>query len=228
MIHFDGVDSEVDLGNPSHLQITGPMTVMAWVIPDADQNTEIISKLGNVPNRGFSLQTEPDVGEPWAQFVIATDGSTTMSSGWTLSSMDLNTLYHLVGVFEPSVAVRIYQNGVLHNENTTGVPATQHDPGNNVLIGRRPDGGGPFDGLVGDGRIYGRAMGPAEIATIYAARGFDGIWNKLLGRWLLNEAAAGTASGSTMDLSKYQNHGTINNSPTWAESRLRFRRRVFG
>ena len=228
MIHHDGVDSEVNLGNPSHLQITGPMSVMAWIIPDTDQNTEVVGKFANSPNRGFSLQTEEDVGEPWMQFVIAKTGSTTMSTGWTLSAMPLGTLHHLVGVYEPSVAIRIYQDGVLHNENTTGVPATQYDPSNNVVIGRRADGGSSFDGLIGDVRIYNRVLSATEIATIHAAQGNDGIVYGLLGRWLLNEAAEGTASGSVMDLSEYQHNGTINNSPTWAESKLRFGRRLAG
>lgn len=83
-----------------------------------------------------------------------------------------------------------------------------------------------FDGIIEDVRIYNRALSPAEVATIYSARGRDSINYGLLHRWLLNEQSSGvSASGSnTVKDMIGQNHGTPQLTPVYVESKLKFKR----
>ena len=60
-LSFDGVDDYVDVGNASSLQLTGAMTVSAWVYTNASSNNgRIVSKADWVgtPNKGWELVME--------------------------------------------------------------------------------------------------------------------------------------------------------------------------
>jgi len=83
-----------------------------------------------------------------------------------------------------------------------------------------------FDGRIDDARMYGRLLSVAEIETIYATRGVDGITNGLQHRFLLNEAAPGVVVTTLVNIGPLRNNGTPGGSPTYAESVLRKRRKL--
>ncbi len=227
-IDFPGAaGDDVDCGNPSQLQITGALTVMSWVCVDSTpQNAELVSKQTS-GDRGFSLQTDDDPpSETEGIFIIAKTSSTTMQSGWASSPLLEGVWEHICGQFVPSTAVQIWRRGVMENENTTGVPATMHDSGNNVTIAGRPDNSSNFDGKMEDVRIYNRNLSAAEMATIHASRGHDRIIDGLVARWMMNEGAPGaSASGanSIKDVGPDGLHGTPGGSPTYFQSELSMR-----
>lgn len=222
-IDFPGTsDYEVDLGNPSSLQITGACTIMCWICLHIKQNTDIISKQ-TAADRGYSLQTDDDGVDNWGNFVIAVDSSTTKSTGWPTVKLAFDQWFHLAGQFIPSTAIEIWQDGVMENDNTTGIPATMHNPVNDVSIGGRPDPNGNVNGLIADVRFYDRNLSANEMQTIFAACGRDKIYDGLISRYLLNEGAPGvTVSGanSVKDLGINANHGSPLGSPTYASSEL--------
>jgi hypothetical protein len=85
-----------------------------------------------------------------------------------------------------------------------------------------------YGGTLDDIRIYNRALSAAEIQTIHASNGHDGIVQGLVGRWLLNELSPGTAAtaaGSIIDHSGRGNHGTPYGGPIYRGSELSFGRR---
>lgn len=99
-------------------------------------------------------------------------------------------------------------------------------------IGRCEDTGASpeeYDGLLDDVRLYDRELTAAEVATIYASRGTDGIVDGLRDRYLLNEQSPGTAAGGAgqqKDTGPDQNNGTPNSAPTYETGVLRYRRKV--
>jgi hypothetical protein len=230
-INFPGqTGAKVDVGNDASLQITGAFTVMAWFYLDTSpQNVEFVSKYAASPNRGFTLQTDDDPpDDTWGYFWISTNGTQGMGSGWTASALPVGEWHHIAGQFIPSTAVQIWYDGQLSNENTSGIPFSMHDPSNNVTLGNRPDGSQPYDGSLEDIRIYNRNLSAAEMATIYAARGRDGILGGLVSRWFLNEGAPGTTpsgSDSVKDHAPNGNHGTPSGSNLYTGSQLAWRRR---
>jgi hypothetical protein len=222
-IDFPGTsDNEVDVGDPSSLQLTGACAIMCWVICDILQNKDIVAKQTS-SDRGWSLQTDEDVSDSVPAFTIAKTSSTTMNSGWPTTYMENGKLYFIAGQFNPSTSVEIWVQGIKENENTTDVPATMYNSGNTIVIGGRPDPIGNFDGIIDDVRIYNRNLSAAEMATIFAARGHDAIVDGLVSRWLMNEKAPGaTASGasSIKDIGPGGNHGSPVGTVTYAESQL--------
>jgi hypothetical protein len=221
-----GNGDDIDVGNGSSLQITGPFSVSCWANFDALQNKDIVSKQTS-SNRGFSLQTDDWDPDTYIHMVIAVTSSQTKSSGWALNPVTYGKWHHLVGVFIPSTAIQIWQD-VTKKEKTVDIPASMHDPSNNVIIGGRPDNIGNVNGKIDDVRIYNKSLSPAEIQTIYAANGHDGIIDGLVSRWLMNEKSPGTTvsgTNSVKDIGPSGNHGTPGTANcSYAESVLSFRR----
>ena len=61
-LSFNGTSSFVDLGNPAALQLTGNMTIEAWVNAAANPSNDgqIVAKSDN--SSGWQLKTTPDTG----------------------------------------------------------------------------------------------------------------------------------------------------------------------
>ncbi len=226
MLRFNGSNQNINLGEPSHLKLTGAMTVMAWVVSEIKQDVEIWTKY-KVSDRCWSLQTDEDGVDTYGFFWLSSDGTSGKGSGWS-GKLTHGELFHIAGVYRPSVAIEIYQNGSLSNSKTSDIPASQNDNVEDVIIASR-NGGQYFQGQIGDVRIYNRDLSAEEISTIYHSRGADVIKEGLLGRWMLDEGSPeSTASGSGVikDLSHYKNNGTPANSPIYKTSLAREKRRI--
>jgi glucose/arabinose dehydrogenase len=164
-IGFDGADDRVDIGNAPSLQITGSMTVSAWVneatFPADD--AAIVSKRTST---GFQLDTTVDTGPRTIGFKL-TNASGTDMIRYGATAMQSGTWYHVTGVYDAaSQTMNVYLNGALDNGSTAGtITSTQLGSTANVMIGLRPDGGFGFNGAVDDVRIYNRALSATEVAA---------------------------------------------------------------
>lgn len=161
-LELDGTDDRLDLGNPSHLRLTGAMTLSAWVWIDSFLgNGRIVNKQGGSTNRGWSLNVESG---GFASFQVASSASALVLVNGT--ALPAGQWVHLAGTYEPGVALRLYVNGVLNASLTTGVPGSQRDSTLNVAVGDRPGGGTPFNGKVDEVRIYDRVLSAAELQAL--------------------------------------------------------------
>ncbi|MGG1515612.1 LamG-like jellyroll fold domain-containing protein [Paenibacillus oryzisoli] len=202
-LSFDGSDDYVDLGNPSKLRLTGAMSLSAWVYLDSFTSAgRIISKQGPSGSRGWSLNLETD-GK--ASFQIASSG-TALQIVNTATAIPANQWVHLVGVYEPGTALRIYVNGVLSNANTTSIAASQYNSNLNVNIGRRPSSELYFEGKIDEVRLYNKSLTTPEVADLAAATDAS-----LVGYWNLDETSGTTAA----DLSGNGLNGTLVGAPAW-------------
>lgn len=220
---FDGTGDKVNIGNGPGLQITGALTISCWVIlGSTPQDISFVSKYKS-GSYGFQLGTDEDGSETFAIFTIGKTKTTGMGSGWAAwpSGLAVGTRHHLAGVFIPSTAVQVWQDGAL-TENTTGVPATQYDPSQDVFVGARFSGQN-FDGAMEDVRIYNRALTSDEILEIRRSNGADKNFRGLVYRALLREKASGQnadgAAGAIKDVGPNAYHGTIVGNPTYGEIR---------
>jgi hypothetical protein len=160
---LDFTGNRVDCGNPPALQITGPMTLAAWVYVDSLlDNGRILTKGGGPGQRGWSLNVEGiDV---WA-FQLAVSGNVNVSLN--VPSIPIRKWTHVAGVYDPSVPVmRLYTNGIFGGEKTDGVPTSQFNSPLNVSIGARPVEQTFFDGKIDEVRIHARALSAEQIAVI--------------------------------------------------------------
>jgi hypothetical protein len=160
-LELDGVDDCVDCGNKESLNITGQITLAAWVRPDTAGNGQHQSILCKGDN-SYMLKIQQ-----WnnVEFFI-------YSGGWRTCTFPLGSAaafngiwHHLAGTFD-GTQVKIYENGVLRNTaNFAGAIATNTV---NTCIGRDGTGSGRryFDGIVDDARIYNRALSADEIKKL--------------------------------------------------------------
>jgi len=204
----------------SELNITDNVTVSAWIYPTClDYEWQMIFAKG--------INTEYNY-----YIMVNMDNFTTgyYSGGWQeafgYDVFTLNTWYHVCGVF---VTQGVNDTDMFGYINGTASFSNMCTWGNMLVnnhgaIMGSNDVNEHFYGYLDDVRVYNRALGASEIETIYACRGTDGIYNGLVGRWLLREKECGAIAASQLINVYNSQTGTPTNSPTYVPSTLKFRR----
>jgi len=166
--------SYMNVQDDSKLDITGELTVSAWIYPKSISGPEgrtVLSKYdfggGNEKGWNFGLDW---VGN-WFHFQInQPNGTRLYASNGTFFIGGLNKWTNVVGVYKPNTYIRLYQNGVLINEQTISVPAliTYSAASDPVIIGRRSvQPQSHFNGTIDEVRIYNRSLSPQEVYYLY-------------------------------------------------------------
>jgi chitodextrinase len=161
-----GSGAYVDLGNGPTLQITGSMTISAWIRPAAfpADDAAVVSKRTS-GELGFQLDTTVDTGPRTIGFKL-TDASGGGMFRYGTNPLQASQWYYVTGVYDAAArTLDVYLNGVLDSGTLVGtVSATQQNSPLNVNIGHRPGASGyDFNGTIDEVRIYNRALTPAEI-----------------------------------------------------------------
>jgi len=165
-VGLDGVNDYVNLGNPAALQLTGSMTVSAWINSSSfpGDDAAIVSKRGS-NEVGFQLDTTVDKGPRTIGFKL-TNSSGGQMFRYGATALQPNTWYYVTGVYNAATqTLDVYLNGQLDNGQLQGtITASQQNSTSNVTVGRRAGMTGfEFAGRIDDVRIYGRALTQAEI-----------------------------------------------------------------
>jgi hypothetical protein len=161
-----GVGNYVDLGNPAPMQLTGSVTLSAWVYPTAYPSDDGMIVAKSDISSGWHLKTTPDTGV--RTFAIAiSPGTSGHTQRYSNTVWSLNTWYYVTGVYDAAAqTLDIYVNGVLDNGALSGtVPASQYDATVSVDVGRRSGITNDFTGVIDEVRIYNRALTPTEIQS---------------------------------------------------------------
>ena len=162
---LNGSDQYVDFGNPTSLQLTGEVTISAWVKMEADNDAYmgIAGKMGGSTgaNRGFVLvKHTDDVFRLW----FVTDGNFSGADS-DVTYFDTNW-HHLVGVISGDTG-SLYVDGVKQAIEAQG---ELQDSGDYAFIGRQYDddsnSGRFWNGTIDDVRIYDRALTAGEAAGL--------------------------------------------------------------
>lgn len=143
------------------LDITGPITVEAWVkVETASTFQGIAGKDGNAGGRGYGLQ--------WGsadniRFLVSNDGTaTTIITGST--TLSVNTWYHLAAVYNGS-NLYVYVNGISDATPVSYSSGIFDSTGAKFAIGGRGNLGlaDGFDGFIDDVRVYNYARSSGQI-----------------------------------------------------------------
>jgi hypothetical protein len=161
-------DCSIRVEDSPKLQITGEMTLSAWVLLNGTNtnNSRILAKSGGGGARSWSLNIEATSGGVKfpATFQVAVSGSTNVSAVDT-KPLTTDEWVHMAGVYRPGEVMEVYVNGELHVARTDAVPGSQHS--NNslpVMIGaRNACTNCGWNGLIDEARVYGRALSATEI-----------------------------------------------------------------
>ena len=160
---FDGTDDYIGCGNPASLNITDKVTVEAWV-----NSAGYAGDNRTIAGKHYSSYQLAVLNTGEIIFQLGVGGVDKMArTGAGVAYIVDGEWYHLAGVYNKA-NVLLYVNNILF----TGDAATGDIDTNAyaVEIGRRP---GPNDdwwkGLIGEVRIYNRALSSLEIQHNYLA-----------------------------------------------------------
>jgi hypothetical protein len=190
---FDGNSDYIDFGNPASLQITGALSISAWVKLSASASgvNAIILK-DNLGLRCYDLVTTDD-GLP--RFVIWNTNNSYLVDATT--DIEDGLWHHVVGVFSPSNSLKIYVDGVLEATNSTSIPSSIDNDNSPVTIGALISSNvifWPFLGNMDEVSVFNTELSGgfagSDITTIYN----NGVPNDItslspLSWWRMGEAA---------------------------------------
>jgi glucose/arabinose dehydrogenase len=162
-LQFDGVDDRVVVADASSLDLSGGMTLEAWVRPTLGTGwrTALAKESGDTV--AYSLYSNRTTLVPATE--VNLDGRTRAANGTT--AVPLTTWTHLASTYD-GTTLRLYVNGTqVGTLGRTGVMAPSAGP---LSIGGNAVHGEWFQGLLDEVRVYNRALSAAEIQTDMNAR----------------------------------------------------------
>jgi hypothetical protein len=165
-LQLNGTSTVVALGTPAKLQITGQITLSAWIKPSniTTTNSQFIINSGqNVANYTF-LDTVNGFYE------VGSYNGTFHLTGASIASSDLNTWVLLTGTYD-GTTWRLYRDGVQISSFVDSAGA--FTAGGKWEIGAAAFGSGSssfgyFAGEISNARVYNTAIDPGGIAALAA------------------------------------------------------------
>ena len=209
---FDGVDDYVDCGNPAGLQITGALTISAWVKINSTSPTQVcILSKDDVTNRSYQLWGRRAV-DGFPAFVIFSSNNSYIVSGTT--DLRDSQWHHIVSVFTPNTSMKIYIDDVLEATNTTSIPSSIDNDPANFEIGRFGFGNYEMSGNIDEVAIFDVELSASDVTSIFNngvpqslesfnpishwRMGEDATWNGT--NWTLNDNGSGGNNGTSQNM----------------------------
>ena len=161
-LSFDGNDDYVNCGSGQSLNLTGSLTIAAWINPES------------FGQKGWGRIVDRGTGSSGFSFFVEKRSKTiayVIYGGKLVKSnrnvVELNKWQHVAAVYDSSTnTVTFYVDGHTAGNVSykTAPPASEDAP---LVIGIRGyDMNRGFDGLIDDVRVYNRALTVAEIAAL--------------------------------------------------------------
>lgn len=206
-LSFDG--SYVKITDDEHLQISDNITVSFWMkLHDwtGSYSQNLMYKYGGTSDAQFRFYLDGTHLTDKMRVYATREGSWSTVSP-TSQSFSLNTWYHIVWTYSSNGGF-LYVNGESQGKRSYAGELAVAE-GNSIIIG-----GGGFNGLMNDVRIYGRALSENEAESLYKGESVSEA--ELRGLWRFDEGSGSIAS----DSSNYRKDGTLEGSPTWVSHGL--------
>lgn len=169
---FDGVNNYIDIGNNSSVNISGDLTLSAWVNLDylPSSSVALIGKMG--PNSGLPKDDQyllhiNDTGFGFLAYNTELGGGINAP----YENFEANQWIHIAGTYEASTyTYRLYANGELLMEDVQDIsPYAPYTTSINLSLGATPDDQNPryLPGGLDEVFIYNRALSAPEIEQLY-------------------------------------------------------------
>ena len=168
-LEFDAGSSQyINCGNPTELQITGALTLSAWIKSPTltGTNQGIIYKDDNT-NRCYKMQLAGSSGVPLGRLQFSTFESGVVDHTDGTTNLADDDWHHVVAVYTPSTSVVLYVDGAVQTTNTIGIPVSIDNDPADFEIGRKGDGTLYFDGNIDEVAIWNTALTAAQVTQVY-------------------------------------------------------------
>jgi hypothetical protein len=215
-LDFDGTDDYLDVPDSPSLDITGDITITAWIKPDiqgSSADLRIVTKMASENSDGYDMML-------WDGYL-----NMMINSTWDRTSSQftypIGEWAHVAFV-KSGTNAKTYKNGIL-DTTWSDAPATINTNAIALRIGGKF--GYEFDGHIDEVKVYNIALTPDQVkadmnyssASSFgnvADQGNEGFGgNPPVGWWKMDENT-GTGSNAVKDTSGNNNHGTMETSMT--------------
>jgi hypothetical protein len=239
-LEFDGSNDYVTVSDTAALDITGPVSVSAWV---KKSNTTATTRHIVVKGTRFGGTSNDyaliNNGSNQIRFEVSNGGTNYSVTDTTLPINDTNW-HHVVGVYIPSTALQVYIDGKLRTSNTSSIPSTTTANSNALRIGINSTDTERWAGTIDEVKVYDHPLSQNEVNLNYnmgssqvlgsTSTESDGIagsnsqdreycipgdtssCSAPVAEWKFDERTGTTVN----DTSGNDNTGTLTNGPTWA------------
>ena len=237
--YFNSTNSYLELGNPDALNFDGPITLEAWILPDANQNPSAYV-ISHGENDGGTASVTLGI-ESGMYLVGSLQGSSSSYATYPIPGGDLgggNWIY-LAGTWD-GTNWNLFRNGIpVATSSDNNGPSVVVNA--NWAVGARGKWkyatGYPFTGQadvfsggIDEAAIYNVALSPSQIAAHYSAGAFGGtpLTSSLSAGNLTLTWSAGTLQGSTNVAGPYSDLGSATSpysAPVTATKQMFYRLR---
>jgi hypothetical protein len=202
VLQVDAQNSWANVGDANALDITGDLTLEAWINPQGPGSSGSLGGVIAGKENAYLLSRNTDGS---IQFALNGPGGTW---NWTDTGYDapLDTWAHLAMTYDASArTVKLYANGELVSTSTDGFIPTSLTSGTGAFaIGGRPAIDEEFDGLIDDVRVWNDLRSADEIRENYDQK-LSGSENGLAGYWNFDDINGTTVQDGTAN----NNDGTL-------------------
>jgi len=160
-LSFDGVDEKVNCGHDASLNITGEISLSAWIKQAVGNEGFVLIK--NTSDDSKRLYTIYCQGSENRVYFFYYDGAKKQIY-WPYE-IDDDAWHHLVITVDGTTAY-LYVDAVNQGSRTLA-GAFQGDANADLKIGARDPGNLYFEGLIDEVRIYNRALTASEVKALY-------------------------------------------------------------
>lgn len=213
---FDGTNNSVQF--PQGSQPTGAFTLAIWCKPTSWNNTDYPGLFGGKGLLQYADGLNGIAITRYQSLLIFDVADGTSAARRTMDPLIANIapagqwsfiVLTNSGV-EEAGGLKLYKNNAVSVGNTTGAASVRWSD-NYTRLGYSGWTGGYFNGMIGEVRIYDRALNTTEIQALYKGQDVTG---SLRGYWKLDEGAGTIA----YDSSGNGNNGTLLKGPVWFTS----------
>ncbi len=208
---FDGTNDVINITSSRSLNLTGNITISAWIKTSYSGGSQtILAKI--------------NPADPWNGYTYNIGGSTNNnklsfwngnypSYAWVSADSTYNDgAWHLATITMLNTNVTFYKDGVFDGTQVTGTRTTSSP--NDLWIGVEQSTPRRFNGTIDDVRIYNRALTSSEVAGLYnGTKTFHLTFSSMPAEGMSNETPAPTASNE-IDLILYLKMDDLTNSNT--------------
>ncbi len=179
------VHPHVVVPDAASLDITGSITIAAWISPEAQATQSLVTKSITQSVDGYELALS-NSGTVFVRFNQDSAGNAFRVDSTSKYPTNGTTWMHVVATYD-GTTIRMYINGQLEASKAANFTIGTNDLG--LSIGAEEDGGRSMQGRVDDVLIANRALQPNEVAELFQ------------GNLIVSALTASTMSIDTSDLS---------------------------